>query len=119
MLGLILMAVLAAGDPQVAYPPVGAVVAVTAGDGPGGDLGCLAMIDGVAYVAYCRSYHAEDPEGWVELKQEGRLLLLPNGTKVRVLEYHRLHDPEAAEVRVQEGPHKGRKVWRPSFYLLP
>lgn len=100
------------------WPGIGAQVPLEPGSGPGSDLGCCVLVDGEAYVAFCKAWAADDPEGLAEIVNRKRGAFLPRGTKVRVLEYHQGFEPIGAEVRVLEGRWKGRRIWMPAYYLL-
>jgi hypothetical protein len=100
-----------------ALPEVGAEVRVDPGKGPGSDLGCLLLIDGIAYAGFCRAWAADDPEGAAEIVNEKRGHFVRAGTKVRVLEYHPGFEPAGVEVRILEGERKGRRAWMPTYYL--
>ncbi len=56
---------------------------------------------------------AQDEQGQVQLVASARILLVPGGTKVRLLELGLFR----YEVRILEGRHKGRKGWVPREFV--
>jgi hypothetical protein len=73
--------------------------------------------DFFAYKEFEKVLTAKDDEGYKELEQKHRLDHVRTGTRARVLERHEFPDNgdvfirDAYEVRIMDGPLKGKKVW--------
>jgi hypothetical protein len=75
-----------------------------------------------ALMEYQKALRADDPTGDEELSKAGRLFSVATGTAVKILEYHRrnpfLVKTDSYEVRVLDGPHRGRKGFMLAAFLM-
>jgi hypothetical protein len=116
MYGSLVLALVAGGDDQVTYRyvPVPRVR-------PGSTLYTYAEGQPVVGIAtdlsanleFQKSFNAGDQKGIDELRDNGRLLIVPPGTAVKIREYYdgALTYLPSYEVRVLDGKYKDKKGW--------
>ncbi len=78
--------------------------------------------DYFAFRAFEKALAAKDDEGYDELQDKGKVVHVRTGTRVRILDFHRFPGDEdirdAIEVRLLDGPLKGKKAWAIDGYVV-